>query len=374
MKLNFGIYRACFLLLLFTVPVLCTRAQVNFQFMPALNGQSINGLFTAQLLHTGPAACRGSIKITVTDGKGLTVLIVRTPTTLIRPGSNQLQPLIGNSKIQFGNSRGAAVIAQTGRLPEDDYEYCFEFTGTEDKPNGTDQVFENCFNFSVHPVIPLSLLTPADGDGICNTRPGFSWQPAMPLVSSYRYRIVVVEKDDRQLNADAISNNTPVLQQDNMSGFLLPYPPLAPGLQKDKKYVWQVMVYEGSSMITRSEIWTFSIGCNDKKADSSGESYRQLGNILNGNYYIARGMLRFSLNNIYGTTKLQYTVTDIGHPTNRISNLPSIKVHTGLNRVDMPLDDVNGLAINKMYLLKIDNIGDHTLYLQFIYKEDEDSN
>ena len=53
------------------------HAQVSFRFMPALNGQTVNGLFVAQLQNAGLSTYDGKIKITVRDGGTLANLFVR---------------------------------------------------------------------------------------------------------------------------------------------------------------------------------------------------------------------------------------------------------------------------------------------------------
>ncbi|MFT3935477.1 MAG: hypothetical protein QM726_17755 [Chitinophagaceae bacterium] len=369
MKTFIGIITGRFLfLLLLMLPTWSLHAQINIQFTPALNGQTVNGLFMAQIQNTSAYLYTGKLKITVRDGSNKIVLVAQSPLMHVSSGVMLLQSISAQCRVQFGNSPTANLIAQTGRFPENDYEYCFEFTGTENKPFSDERVFENCFNYSVQPIIPMSLIYPGDGDKLCNKRPEFNWQPAMPLVSSYRYRILVTEKKDRQLAADAVMNNIPVIQQDNIAGFMLMYPPQAPDLQTDKQYVWQVTAYEGNTKITQSEIWVFSINCDDKKPDSSKDSYRQLSGILTGNYYVATDMLRFAAQNPYGATTMKYSITSLSGATEKITNLPQIKLRTGLNNIDMDLTDIKGLEINKMYLLTIKNIGDHVLYLQFIYK------
>jgi len=68
---------------------------------------------------------------------------------------------------------------------------------------------------------------------------------------------------------------------------------------------------------------------------------------------------------------MQYTLIDLSDPTNQVGNIPTIKINTGLNRIDLPLEDISGLSRDKMYLLKVLNIGDHVQYLQFINKDNE---
>jgi hypothetical protein len=348
------------------------QAQLSFQFIPALYGQSVNGLFTAQVQNTGLLSYNGTIAITLRDGRGKMVLKAQTPKTMIRAGLNTIQLLAAQTSLQFGNGSAAASIVQTGRFPEDDYEYCFVFNGAEEKPNGAEQFVENCFNYSVQPVSPMNLVSPADGDQACNSRPAFIWQPAMPVVSTYRYSLQVTEQQEQQAAADAIASNIPVFRQDNINGFMLNYPMRVKELQKDKKYVWQVNVYEGNMLVTRSAIWTLEIRCNDPKKDSSADSYRFPAGTINGNYYSAKnGVLQFSLNNPYGITALQYAIAGIASPNKKITNLPSVKVQTGLNKIDLVLEDIHGLQPGHMYLLRISNIGDHILYLPFTYSADE---
>ncbi|MEO5684615.1 MAG: hypothetical protein ABIQ88_18380 [Chitinophagaceae bacterium] len=359
------------LIIFVTLAFHCTlRAQVNFQFMPALNGQTVNGLFTVQLQNTGFVTYNGRLKITVRDAGNKIVLVALTPSILIRPGVNLVNASMSQSRIQFGNSIAAGIIGQTGRFPEEEYEYCFEFAGTENKPGGNEQLFENCFDYLVQPMLPLNLVYPADGDEICNTRPELSWQTAIPVNSSLRYRLMLTEKNEGQQATDAILNNAPILQQDNINGCMLMYPAQAPSLRKGKQYSWQVIAYLGNIKMTQSEIWTFSTGCDERKKDSSKESYRQLSNSLNGNFYIAGNVLRFAISNPYNTEKMDYSITDIADPARQLNKLPAIKVQTGLNKIDIEMEDIKEIELNKMYLLTIKNIANQPLYLRFIYKGD----
>ena len=154
----------------------------------------------------------------------------------------------------------------------------------------------------------------------------------MPLVSRYRYSIAVAEKKDGQAAVDALSDNIHVFHQENIAWSTPPYPPQVPDLQKNKQYAWQVTAYDGNTRITQSEIWTFSINCNDKSPDAGKESYRQLSGSLNGNYYVAGRVLHFSIINPYGKTKMLYAVTDVSNPAVEIGNLPVINAQTGSNK------------------------------------------
>jgi hypothetical protein len=99
-------------------PSIPLQAQMSFQFMPALHGQSVNGLFMAELQNRYAAEYQGRIVVTVSDAANKTVLRVYTPAIRVKPGSNPLSNLVLRSRIQFGNSAVAAIAAQTGKFPE----------------------------------------------------------------------------------------------------------------------------------------------------------------------------------------------------------------------------------------------------------------
>jgi hypothetical protein len=93
--------------------------------------------------------------------------------------------------------------------------------------------------------------------------------------------------------------------------------------------------------------------------------------VLNGNFYIAKNTLKFSLINSYNRSSLQYGISDLSSPETPIGNLPRINLETGPNKIDLPLEDIKGLELGKMYLLRVMNTDGQALYLRFIYKGDE---
>lgn len=362
---------ALVLVMAFWLQLSTIQGQISIQFVPALNGQSINGLFTAQLVNISPKTYRGSVRIIVRDSHGKLVIVTHTPTLTVKPGNNGIATVASQSRLQFGNNSSAQILSQTGRFPEDEYEYCFEFTGSENKVDANEEIFENCFMHLIQPVIPLSLIYPEDGDEICTTRPEFTWQPAMPVNRNLRYRLIVAEKNENQQAVDALMNTVPVFQQDNISGFILPYPPQVQELQLGKKYVWQVIAYEGNVKVTQSDVWEFNTECEKNRIDSVKESYRELSGLLNGNFYLARRFLRFSVTNPYNKVKMDYQILDLSNSKEKVTNLPEVTIRTGFNNIEIPLEDVKGIELNRMYLLTIRNVGNQPLLLRFIYKGDE---
>src|SRR3982751_2287115 len=85
--------------------------QVIIQFAPAINGQTINGLFRAQLQNNSILSYNGRLKISVKDGGNNMVVTALTPSFLLKPGNNFLQTLVSQANWQFGNSSTSKIIA-----------------------------------------------------------------------------------------------------------------------------------------------------------------------------------------------------------------------------------------------------------------------
>lgn len=348
-------------------------SQVLINFNPVLNGQTLNGLLMAQISNAGGVNYDGRMKITVRDERNKVVVILQSDRFVVRPGNNFLPAgIFSQGNIRFGNSYAVATLSQTGKLPEGEFEYCYEFS-TLEKPSGSndDKIFENCFNAFIQPFTSLGLIYPSDEDSICSQRPDFTWQPLIPSNAATRYRLLVTEKKEKQSLQEAVANNLPVFNQDDIAGFNLFYPPQLSPLTMGKTYAWQVTAYSQGTMLTKSETWEFTVGCQKERVDSLKDSYRELKPSLNGDFYTAEGTLRFAIANAYQPVVMEYQIIDLSNQQIKFKKLPVIKLQTGLNKIDIDLSDISGMETGKMYQLNINNIGNQRLYLRFIYKANE---
>ncbi|GAA0561175.1 hypothetical protein [Chitinophaga japonensis] len=346
------------------------HAQVTISYQPALNGQTLDGLSFVQVINSGSAGLKGELRIAVNDGSGASVVSILVPQVTVYPGVTNLNKgIFANSTLRFGESPAAALLNQTGRFPEGEYEYCFELTLAGYKPGGTPEIYENCFQHMLQPTTPLLLVDPYDGSEICNRRPNFSWQPPMPLQADMRYRIVVVPVKEKQDPAEALANNTPVINQAGLRQFNLIYPVQSPDLQQEQVYAWQVTAHSGRTLITQSEIWTFTIHCEDSIPGNPESSYRELKPGSDRNFYIAGGVLRFSFHNDYKAGKLDYEIVDLADPGKVIRKLPRINMQHGLNKVNLPLSRMGAFEDGSQYLLKVKNVANQELTLRFVYQE-----
>jgi hypothetical protein len=339
---------------------------MNFQFVAEVYGRNVDGLSMVQVQNLNNTPYRGQLWMKVTENNSHNQVIqVLTPVTVFNPGVTILpKTVFYNSSFTFPANSWAAIANQTRSFAPGEYSFCFQFV-PQDKSQ-TD-AFENCFDASIQPMVPLSLLVPANGDSICNKRPLLSWQPPLPYTASMRFRLLLVEKKKAQA-AESIMADRPLLLLDNISGNSINYPSSYPELVEGKTYCWQVVAYQAGVIISKSEIWEFTVQCTEKAPPVPNDSYRELKLLMNGNYYFADYYLKFSFSNPYSVTSLPYTITDVAHPEKKITRLSPIKLKMGLNQIDLDLSDA-GLEPGQHYILKVIPFNESPIEVRFIYQE-----
>jgi Domain of Unknown Function (DUF928) len=347
------------------------NAQVSVSFNAAIYGQSLEGLSFARITNTSSEAVTARITIRVRELVAGNVVTVTIPSALIRQGAGTIDRVaFANARFAFGNNDYGVLLSQSGRFLEGEYEFCFEVELLEPKSGWVSSFFEQCFVQQVQPMTPLLLINPVDGDIDCNTRPNFIWQPPLPLQPDTRFRLVLTELKDRQDVIEAINFNLPVLNQGDISGNQLRFPFNAPPLKEGKTYVWQVIAYNGKIIVKRSEIWTYTVKCEEVKKEIAGDSYREIKETDDGNFYVASKVLRFSFNNPYSISALDYSISSLAEPDVVIKNLPKLQINSGLNKYDIDLSDNKAFKNGQEYLLKVRVLNNRELRLRFIYKNE----
>lgn len=345
-------------------------AQVTINFLPAVNGQSLDGLSIVQLINTSGRNMQGALSIIVKDAAGASVVSIQAPRVAIRMGVNNLNKgMLAGSRVQLGGGPAAATLGQTGRFPEGEYEYCYELAAENLKPTAPPTIYENCFQHTLQPTTPLLLIDPYDEAEICNTRPNFSWQPPMPMLPNMRFRIVVVPVKEKQDPVEALANNRPVINVAELRHSNLVYPVQSPDLVKEQRYAWQVSAYASKTLLTQSEIWTFTLHCDDSIPPVEDDSYRELKVEADKNFYLAPGTLRFAFTNYGQAGRLDYEIIDLANPAVPMKKLPRLTMQAGLNRIALDLSDIRSIQDGNQYILKVKNATNQELTLRFIYQE-----
>ncbi|NML21274.1 hypothetical protein HHL16_10345 [Pseudoflavitalea sp. G-6-1-2] len=344
------------------------KAQLNFLFIPEVAGRSVDGLGSFRIQNLSGAPSFGSVEIIVTETTTRQrILNITTPEFSVATGSSQF-PLTAfkGSKFVFANNAFASVLSQTRNFPPGNYSYCFQF-----KTQHNSVESEDCFDAEILPLVPISLISPADKDRICQKRPVLSWQPPLPFHPSMKFRLLLTEKTNGS-SVESLLMNAPLLLLDNISGTTINYPSNRPELQEGKTYCWQVIAMQQGMLISKSEIWEFTVECKEPAKSKPFDSYRELKSMVNSNYYIANRIFKFSLYNAYNIKKLNYTVLDMADGSKPMKDLPEVPLIIGLNKIDIDLTEA-GLEPGKQYLLKVYPHNETAVIIRFVYEDKDET-
>jgi hypothetical protein len=359
-----------FSILLLSVCVeMSSHAQLSFYFQPEIYGRSIDGLGSFQVQNRGLQKMVGRIGITVRENRtGSPVVNILTPEQVFNPGLNSFSKVAFNrSAFNFSLNGYGAISGQTRNLPPGDYTFCFKFTPTD---KSVADEYEDCFDAEIEPLVPLSLLNPYHLDTICNKRPLLTWQPPIPFSSSMKFRLLLTEKTGDDAGVEDLLLKTPLLLLDNISSSSVNYPSTKPELKEGKTYYWQVIAHEKGLIVSRSEIWEFTVRCKEPVRPSPADSYRELKLLMNGNYYIANRAIRFSFKNEYNINKLKYSILHLSEGGEALKNLPEVKLQQGFNKIQIDLDDLD-LKVGSHYLLRVYPFNEPPVDVRFVYEDND---
>jgi hypothetical protein len=361
----------CLFVIAFIISVASPAQQVLINFNPLSYGQSLEGLGLVQLINSYSQDLYVKVNIKIKETHGGMVASISIPGFNLRRGNNTIdRSAFSRSRISFGNNYYGRTLNQSGRFPEGEYEYCFEVDLSESKVPGITPFFENCFIQELKPLTPLLLINPIDGDEDCNKRPQFTWQPPLPLPPGARFRLVLTEIKEKQDVVEAINFNPPVIDQGNIPVNQLNFPFNAPELTLGKTYAWQVIMYTDKVVLKKSEIWIYKVKCEEQLPVVSGDSYREMKESNDGNFYIASKVLRFSFSNPYSGGNLNYSIVNLSNPALGIKDLPKLSLQPGLNKYDVDLRENKAFRSGDEYMLTVQLPNGRNLRLRFIYKNE----
>ena len=361
--------RRLFIIFFLTFSSICCSSQVNFIFMADLYGRNIDGLGKFQIQNLSGQSITGRVQITVKENHSkMSVVTINTLNATI-PTGNSFFPSNAyiNGNFQFSANAFGNIVSQTKNFPPGDYSFCFEFIDGRHSQGPDD-----CEEATIEPIVPMNLLIPSDDDHICEKRPSLSWQPPIPYSPAIKFRLLLTEKREGA-SVENLMMNAPLIFLDNIPSTSIMYPASAPSLVEGKTYCWQVIAFQQGVIVSSSEIWQFTVQCTDSTSGTGLDSYRELKLLVNGNYYIALGSLKFSFQNNYNVSKLSYEIDDIENGVKIIRNTPSVSIKTGYNKIDIDLSDL-GLVVGQHYLLKVHPFNEPELLVKFIYQENNSSN
>lgn len=355
-----------YLILSILLCALSVSAQVTVQFIPEINGRNLNGLFNCQLINMAIPR-EATITITVSERNAGAICFIRIPQFMLPSGVSGIPSSAAKSaSIQFSNTNSGRLSGLNNAFPAGDYEYCYSVNFL----NSDTQSDEQCFSYTLAPFSDLNLIDPYDQETITIKRPLLTWQPLLPGIPGAYYQLVLTEIKDKQNATEALNYNLPIINQLNIVSPILPYPSIARELENKKKYAWQVTAYKDQTILTRSEIWEFTVGVAEKeKKEVWDKSYRNVEDLSAGNYYVAHGELRLAIVNDYALQKLKYTITSITNIKAKFRRLPEVQLNSGSNFIVIDLQTTGYFENGHNYILTFNLANGTQKKLRFIYED-----
>jgi len=200
--------------------------------------------------------------------------------------------------------------------------------------------------------------------------PVLSWQPSIPVIAGTMYELLMTEIKDRQSPVEALNYNLPIVKQKGIPNPILVYPASSKELTEGKKYAWQVTAYKDQTIINRSEVWEFTFSCKEEKEvveDDNG--YRDIDDLFRGNFYVAQGLVKFSVTNSYHEQPLKYTIICLSDPQQKIRRLPKVKLTKGRNKISIDLSNNFSFKDGYSYLLELKLQDGSSKKLRFLFKD-----
>ncbi|MDQ7948661.1 MAG: DUF928 domain-containing protein, partial [Pedobacter sp.] len=331
---------------------LAATAQVSIQFVPEVFGKSIDGLMNASIVSM-QSKRNVRLNVTVTEARAGKVLTIQTQPFVLVPGNNIIpSTVIRSAKVAMSGNAIGNYIRQNQAFPLGSYEYNYVLISAA---SSEEILVEQSFNQDLTPPAPLELIEPFKDDKICEKRPLLTWQPSLPLINGQLYSLTLVEIKEKQNAVEALNYNLPIVNQKGIMNNVLMYPPISKELVEGKTYAWQVTAYKDKTVINRSEVWAFTVKCEDTLANvvEVDDGFRDIEDLARGNYYVAKSTVKFALVNSYAEQPLTYTITCITDPTQKIRSLPKLKLQRGNNKMKIDLSRNHAFKDNYSYLLSV---------------------
>jgi hypothetical protein len=189
----------------------------------------------------------------------------------------------------------------------------------------------------------------------------------MPFSTGMRFRLLLTEKK-AGTSIESLLTNAPLVLLDNISTTSVSFPASSPDLKEGHTYCWQVIAYQQGIVISRSEIWEFTVQCKEQPPVKTSDSYRELRELASGNHYVANRYISFIFNNNYHQKKLVYEILPPQAGGGALKNTPEVYLNSGMNKVDIDISDL-GLVPGKIYTLKVFPFNELQVEVRFIYQD-----
>lgn len=343
----------------------CMNAQVRFTANPIAISRNADALLSATATSSYATVTVGELNIIVTEeGTDKPIVSIKFANISLLPGANSLSRFRSLAGRSFYDNELSRITANTGLFPPANYMICYRFEPEDKLLPSTNN--EQCFFNTVLPKTPIVLIQPIDS--ICNFRPYFTWSGRKAASSNVAFKVVCTEINEKQSAEEAMQNNFPLINQlIYHQANQMAFPTGTPAFKAGKKYAWQVFELAENNILNSSEIDEFIVGCAELVSNGV-ESFAEVKSFYTGRKYYFTNTINFSFNNPYAENKLEYSIIHVA-TQKKLTNLPDIKMTTGLNKIILNTEDIKGLQKNEQYKIEIYNLATTTHYINFIITE-----
>jgi hypothetical protein len=293
------------------------------------------------------------------------VLTGITNDIMLRKGAKQLQAS-DVAPIQYEYLSDIADRNPNGLLSAGNYQACYSIIvqgGYKGEP-----VAEDCIPFTVAPVGPPLLNTPADQSVLESFNPQFTWLPPSPVTifSNLNYELLLTEVRNGQSAVEAVQYNMPVYRLPSTRNLFANYPSSAMSLDTGKQYAWTVIAKNGNAFAAQTDVWTFRLKSNLVKRDEEQISYVQLRKEIDGAVAAVGTNIYFTYVNEVNDTTVQYELLGL-ETGNNVLQSGVLSLNPGGNMLAFEIKKKYHLVSGKSYLFRLKNARHEYWQVKFIY-------
>ncbi|KAA2243192.1 hypothetical protein F0L74_11800 [Chitinophaga agrisoli] len=285
-------------------------------------------------------------------------------TIVLNKGGRRLQAT-DIEPIQYEYLSAAVDRNTNGLLTTGNYQACYSVVSTSHTGG---LIAEDCIPFTVEPVSPPLLNTPANESMLESRLPQFTWLPPAPLniFNDLNYELKLVEVRPGQSAPEAIQQNIPVFRAPHNKNLFINYPASAMTLDTAKLYAWTIIANNGPRFAAQTEVWTFRIAGKqvNNRADLSG--FVQLKKELTSAVINCSGPLQVSYSNLANDKKVQYEIIAL-QDNNEVVQTGSLSLQAGENLLELALKRSARLEKGKSYQFRLVNSRQERWSMKFIY-------
>jgi hypothetical protein len=351
--------------------ILLWTLQVNAQVSMTVQLPSAGVLQKAQLwniLLVSASNTPVSVRIVMRLSDAATnqpVLTGVSRTVVLGRGAKQLQ-LSEVSPVQYEYLSAAVDRDVNGLLSAGNYLACYSVIIEGEKMG--ELTSEDCVPFTVEPISPPLLNSPADQSVLDMRLPQFTWLPPSPvsIYNDLNYELILAEVRPGQSALEAIQQNMPMFRSPHNRNLFMNYPASAVALDTAKQYAWTIIAKNGNEFSAQTEVWTFKINSKQVNNTVFENAYVQLKKEVDGAVASSSAQLRCSYTNEANDNTAKYEVISLDKG-GLIVTTGNVPLKPGENLLEISIRKVAGLETGKSYQLRLLNSRNEYWNMKFIY-------